>query len=384
MAKKKEIEYQTVVLKNSSLPGKVPGPKDLLVGEVALSLYKGEESIWAKNSCGEVVKLNSITKDDLWSKDVSAFLTYSDYDTFIEDLNAGSISYESIVFISDDDHRGLWTQGTFYSSVDDPSEYVKIDDIATEDKNGLMSREDKIRFDEIFEGDIDVVSPVISGEWSIYNNSGAFVRTSSEKILDLEYGFKVQWEGTYTWNSDASYKIPTQVSPDSNWNVLVEEGSTSSVYQSGILEDNETIKIELQSPREGLTVDDRDVVVPATGFDSSADQVEVKFLYRLYYGTLLIDNPDENDIKHLTSILSESKEFAVENISCSETEYYCFAYPQELGELKYILQDTVTSIKGAFTLSTLQITNDSGKTVDLYVYVSNNPGAFTTTSLEFK
>ena len=152
---------------------------------------------------------------------------------------AGSINEESIVFISDSSNRGIWTQGTFYKSLNPDDYYTKEQtdeiflskeeaeetyitgsDVATQEKAGLMSAEDKIRLDSIYDGDQEVTAPKIKGEWKIYNNDEIFVYSNDTNKLYIEDGYKVQWEGTFKWVHTEGYKDPVGIGSESNWNVL--------------------------------------------------------------------------------------------------------------------------------------------------------------------
>lgn len=400
----KPESYTTVILKNSVRQGKMPSPGDLEIGEIALSLYKGEESIWAKNSEGEVVKLNSVTKESLWDRNFGVFKSYSVYQDFLDDLESGSVTNENIVFVSEPENRGIWTQGTFYYSTFDPDEYytkeqadekfltqeagqdfITMDDVATDEQNGVMSARDKARLDAAYDGDPQLVIPQVLGEWNIYDNNGTFVRSDDTKELIIEEGFKVRWEGIYKWYHLDGYKDPTAIGEGSNWNILTDSGEDSLLYSSNEIVTNTEISIELLAPKVGLTVDEHNNIVSAEGdYDKTKDMAEVKFKNLVYYGTCLTDTPDEADIKSLISKLSDNRETLINDVSCNEEEYYCYAYPAKLGDLKYIKQDDGFQVTGAFTKSNMTITNDSGIEINLNVYISNNPGAFTNSSLEFK
>lgn len=399
-----DADNVTVVLKNSTVRGKVPAPSDLEVGELALSLYKGEESIWAKNSEGCIVKLNSISKDNLWEKDFGVFIGYDSYDAFVQDLEAGAIDNKSIVFVSDESNRGIWTQGTFYNSFD-PSKYYTKDeiddtfltkeeadekyittaDIATHDKSGLMSAEDKARLDNIYDGDLDVAVPEIKGEWNIYDNEQTFIESSSASKLILEEGYKVRWEGTYSWTHAEGYKDPVSIGSGSAWDVLTESGVESPAYDSGLIDVNTEISIGLEAPRTGLMVNDKNTIISADGYnDSSATVVSVKFMHRCYYGNLTTNMPIASDILSLDSQLIDTRNILIPLVDCDETEYYYYAYPKVLGDLKTIQQNEANVVLGAFEKKEVSVVNEAGLEIILNVYITNNPGAFTNSSLEFK
>ena len=123
-------------------------------------------------------------------------------------------------------------------------------------------------------------------------------------------------------------------------------------------------------------------VTPASGEDKTTASASITFKDRLYYGVVSSSTPTESNIKALTSELVSSRTKTISNITANQ--YYCYAYPQSLGALTKITQDGATPVLGAFTQKILTITNDAGVLVNLYVYISNNPGVFTNSKLKFE
>ena len=258
--------------------------------------------------------------------------------------------------------------------------------VVTSGSNGLMSAEDKVKFDGIFAGNLALPTPTVSGTWSYFNAAGEAVTITPESGNKIEKGYQAQWVGTYSWKHDDAKKDPTQVQSGSNWSDLPTSETPSSSYDSGLVSTNTTIKIGIQAAKTGLMVSGTDVK-PASGFDTTSASTSVTFLDRLYYGVSTVSASEftEDDIKSLSNTaLVSSKAKTVTGISCESTQYYVYAYPASLGALSTIIQDGATPVLGAFThVTTLSITNDAGKEVAMYVYVSNNPGAFTNAKLAF-
>ena len=100
-----------IILKNSIIEGRIPTSNNLEVGELALGLFKGQESIWAKNSSNEVVNLRSPRHDLFWG---DLFLNYNTREEFELDLNSGIIKNTAIVFIKNT--KQLWADGIFYGT----------------------------------------------------------------------------------------------------------------------------------------------------------------------------------------------------------------------------------------------------------------------------
>lgn len=124
-------------------------------------------------------------------------------------------------------------------------------------------------------------------------------------------------------------------------------------------------------------------VIPAKGDDSKAASTSISFSNRIYYGINSTKAPSESIIKGLTTVLG-GRGRTISGVTTNGTQYYYYAYPKSLGALSTIIQDGAQPILGAFTRSELNITNAAGVQVALYVYVSNNPGAFTNNTLKFE
>lgn len=110
-----------IILKNSIISGKVPKESDLEIGELALSLYKGEESIWAKNSEGEIKNLRIPEPDLAWENLLVKFNTLEEFNN---SLSSGLVNSKSIVFIEKE--KMIWTDGVFYSTSYTLDEIQKI------------------------------------------------------------------------------------------------------------------------------------------------------------------------------------------------------------------------------------------------------------------
>lgn len=108
---KEVLPQSLIILKNSIIEGRVPTSDNLEVGELALGLYKGQESIWSKNSSGEVVNLRSPRHDLMWG---DLFKKYNTKDEFDFDLGLGIIKDTAVVFI--EETKQLWTGGVFYGT----------------------------------------------------------------------------------------------------------------------------------------------------------------------------------------------------------------------------------------------------------------------------
>lgn len=258
---------------------------------------------------------------------------------------------------------------------------------ATTDKAGVMSAVDKQRLNSVFDGNLDLPKPVITGTWTFYKNDDSVVDRNSispvpsESNPVLEQGYKASFSGTYKWAHEDGKKDPTQIQSGSNWTTLTQSGVNSEVYTSQHLTSNTTIKVGIQASKTGLMVDGSNVV-PASGMDTSTAQVQVQFTTRRYFGPTTSATVDESMIKGLSNELG-GKSSTKQGVTTNTSQYYIYAYPKSLGALTTIIQDGATPVLGAFTRSELTITNLAGLSVELYVYKSNNLGAFTNVQLQF-
>ena len=214
---------------------------------------------------------------------------------------------------------------------------------ATKAKDGILTSVDKTFIDGIRDGNLALPTPVITGTWSFYNNADEPVeRTSISPVPNadnprLEQGYKASFSGSYKWTHEESKKDPTQVQSGSSWSDLPATGVNSQTYTSAHLTTNTTTTSE---------------------------------------------NVDETTVKALSGELG-GKSVTKSGVTATTSQYYMFAYPKSLGALTTIIQDGATPVLGAFTRSELTITNAAGLSVQLYVYRSNNKGAFTNAQLQF-
>lgn len=261
-------------------------------------------------------------------------------------------------------------------------------DVATTSEDGLMSSEDKVRLDGIFAGNLSLPNPTITGTWSFFNNASSaatITPTPDANNPIIEKGYKAQFIGTYQWTHAEGRKDPTAITSDSSWDDLTESGVASEQFDTGVVSSYTQVKVSIQAAKTGLMVSNGSVV-PASGMDTATATKSVTFRDRLYYGkvTKAPGSVTETDVKALSNELVSSKGKTITGITCGSTEYYCYAYPSSLGDISTIIQDGAQPVLGAFTKSTLNITNAAGLEVELNVYVSNNPGAFTGSKLQFQ
>lgn len=261
-------------------------------------------------------------------------------------------------------------------------------DVATVSEDGLMSSEDKQNLDSIFKGgNLQLPTPVITGTWSFFNNTGSpatITPTPSLKNPKIEKGYKAQFTGTYKWVHEEGKKDPTKVQSGSSWSDLPLSNVNSNTFTSEMFTSDSTVKIGIQAPKTGLMVSG-DSVIPATGDDTSTATESVSFLDREYHGYLIKNTGiTEGDIKGLEEtelISSKSKNITV---NAGDNQYFVYAYSKSLGKLSVIsvgANDFTTAFKEPVEVT---ITNEAGASIAFYVYVTNQPGAFKNKTVSFK
>lgn len=273
---------------------------------------------------------------------------------------------------------------------------------ATTQKAGAMSATDKSRIDSIYNGDLPLVTPVISVTWTAVKNDGSApasgegpfasgATTSTDTAINIEKGWKVGYSATYKWTSASGKKNPTAVYNNTTNNfkdkALPANGANSAAISvtagaSAGLTTNTTLQAQIQAAKKGLMVSDNKVV-PASGNDVTTAKATVTFLSGLRYGVCGTASIGQSQIAALGGKkLVSSKSADLTGVTATTSQYYVIAYPKALGALSGIVQDGATPVLTAFTRTEVSFTNDAGYAEIFYVYRSNNMGAFTGASLK--
>ena len=244
--------------------------------------------------------------------------------------------------------------------------------------SGLKQSVDRVN--SIWKGNPELVVPILSGTWVVYKADNSVV--SPTPSFPLEYGYKAKYTGTWKWNSAEGRKNAERTT--GTWGTtLPKSGVSSDSFTSpDYITDNITYSQSVYAKKLGLMIDGSNVI-PAIGEDVKSASTNITFSNRIYYGISASKTPTESIIKSLTSVLG-GKNKTITNITTDSTQYYYYAYPKSLGTLSTIIQDGAQPVLGAFTPKELTITNTAGIQITLYVYISNNPGAFTNNTLKFE
>lgn len=278
--------------------------------------------------------------------------------------------------------------------------------LVTSTTDGLMSKEDKdsltdntTKISSIWNGNPQLANISLDGTWTIYNQDNSEIQQQPPRNTNptVEYGYKAKYSGRWKWVPVTNGKPPETTSGPWGPEVPKKDNNISSLFTSpdylqGSQQGTITHKYTqtISAPKYGLMVSGSNVV-PASGNDSKSASTSITFKHRLYYGKVTSSTPSADIIKSLTSNLDDRTDGSVEggrlckiynDVSTAKGEYYYFAYSKSLGALSNIKQGGY-DIPNAFNLSVVNITNTAGLSIDLYVYVSKNSGAFTNQILKF-
>lgn len=250
--------------------------------------------------------------------------------------------------------KGTWSE--WMAFVDDPTLdlAVKVSDMTNENK--------------------ELVTPTISGTFTVKTASGTQSSTSTNNSLDVENGFMVDWTGTFSWKAASGKKKPESVS--GNWTSLPASGVASEVYTATGLKVDTTISATLAAAKTGLMVSGSSVVL-AKGNDTKTATAKVRFLHRRYWGLATEKTVTAAVVKALSGTdLNNTKVAKLTSISATDAQYYVIAYPKAMGELSKIVQNGATPLlDGGFVKSEVSVTNAAGVAIDYYVYRTDKPGA---------
>lgn len=125
-------------------------------------------------------------------------------------------------------------------------------------------------------------------------------------------------------------------------------------------------------------------IVSASGMDTASVSVSCKFSDYIYWGNVLTQNLTASDITSLNSKLADNRTSTI-TVTTDNSQYFCYAYPANMGKLSTIIADGSDPILGNFKEPIqVSIQNSTGAAQNYYVYVSMNKGAFNNNSLAIK
>ncbi len=245
-----------------------------------------------------------------------------------------------------------------------------------------------------------VAGPTIIPRWSAFNQAGEAV--TLETILQnnsditnpqVEDGYKFKYAATYKWQETSGKRNPTAIASGSSF---VGQGE---ITESGIESDEivpnadtfitkeMTLTAALTAPEVGYKVSNS-YLVPATGLITVKATARVLFLKKMFYGKTTASDITEAIVEGLTGIkYTNSVDLTVSNLSTANGEYYVYAFPKRLAEIKAdggTAWNVVVTGDQGFIETQVQITNAAGLTQTYYVYRTTQSGALSNTTLEFK
>lgn len=227
-------------------------------------------------------------------------------------------------------------------------------------------------------GNKTLVSPALSGKWSVFNSAGTAMTAldSTANDLSLENGYQASWTGTFSYPAAREgQKAPTSVSGD--WTTLPAAGVASVVFTAPKKYTVDyTVSVTIAAAKTGLMVSGTDVK-PATGNDTKSALAKVRFYHRRYFGLTTASSVDAAAVKALAQTdLNNSKTAHLTGISATDSQYYVIAYPKAMGELTKIVQNGATPLlNGGFVKSEVTVVNNAGASIVYLVYRTEKPGA---------
>ena len=234
-----------------------------------------------------------------------------------------------------------------------------------------------------------LATPTISGTWSFKNNAGTSVTNTevgvanvNAETITIERGYKADFRGSFKWTKTDTNKAPTSCSGDLG-TTLPSSGVSSNPVTISNIAATRNITVTLKAPKKGFMVSGSSVV-QASGSDTTSDSFRINVYSRRYYGVTTAAAPSETQIEALaTTNLVNSRSLSVSGVTASGTQYYCYAYPKDLGALTTIVQNGAAPVLEDFNRTEVTITNKAGIKITYYVYTSKNRGAFQNVILAF-
>lgn len=243
-------------------------------------------------------------------------------------------------------------------------------------------------------GDLPLVTPSIKPSasntylWQVYNAEGTLVSSSADKVLNVAYGYKVNFNGCMYWESADGYKNPTAMN-GGDWGskALPASGVLSDTISYTSIVADKTIYANVKAPKQGLVYKDGIIKwADSTDFDTKSASVKVHFQYKVVAATSE-SAIDATTLKTLlggsSATLQDGRSKTLTGVTTSSTQYFVYAYPSKLGKLsKIVMNDATPLLDGGFELSTISVGEPTTKaTIEYYVYTSVQKGAFTNVKL---
>lgn len=218
--------------------------------------------------------------------------------------------------------------------------------------------------------DKPLVVPELTCTWTNVQTG----QTSTDLNINAEWGFKYNWSGRYRWQSNENNKNPERTFSSVFGVNLPPDGQYSNTVTRSDIFFNSKFGVEFYAKKVGYEVVD-DKIIEATGEDQTETYSSITFLYPTYAGV----DPDS-----LTKTLRSSATATFTGVTTQSYQYFTYKYPVTFKKLTNIIMNDSYDVTEAFNYTEESMTLDSGQTIDMRVYTSANPGAFTNAKLNFK
>lgn len=281
----------------------------------------------------------------------------------------------------------------------DSNTYTITQDSATESLAGLMSAQDKTRLDSIWEGDKTIALmnfDTSSCKWTIYKNDGttsytgvvhmSSSNTTTSQSLNIEYGFKARWTGSWKWISGSNYKNAERCTGSISGTTLPAANAYSTAYNSPIKDYSNRGTILSQTiyaAKRGLIIDGypdsagasnngtvhSGRIRPASGEDSRSLSVSLGYYYLFFFGAMNVIPSDMSKIKGLSTKTCTNRNVTCQYTTTTSNPYFVFAYPSGFGNVSTIKKNGVEIITTSFLkVGQFDYINGAGVTINYNVY----------------
>lgn len=248
-------------------------------------------------------------------------------------------------------------------------------------------RENRDDLDAILNGDKPVIYPQIAVNQWTYTRYQQSPATSTATSITVPVGSTVTYKGQWKWTRTDGYKDPTTCTTTLWGSVLPESGVLSQECDvqtfTSASRGTKTFSVTVAAPKKGLMLNGSKIV-SASGMDTASVSVSCKFSDYVYWGNVLTQDVTASDITSLNSKLADNRTSTI-TVTTDNSQYFCYAYPVNMGKLSTIIADGSDPILGNFKDPIqVSIKNSTGDAQNYYVYVSMNKGAFNNNSLAIK
>lgn len=169
---------------------------------------------------------------------------------------------------------------------------------------------------------------------------------------------------SFTIDAATYNEIGSVINPTLNWRYSSDDISSQTI--NGTLLDNEARSYTINNISSDTTF-----TLVAKAANTVQKSLSVYFVPKLYFGVSTNDTLAANEIKALTSDLYTEDNLGKKTFNCLGGKYVYYIVPTSEAD-KVVVKDNNGFLFNAYTTSTIDITNDYGKTVNYTVFRMNN------------